>query len=295
MSGSSQEFLASLATQPWRPRSLQPRRRPEPIRRAWRVTILLAVLAVHLIGARWLLLMFANGETANETTVVIQFIEPPPLPPLDALPTPGPTPPSAKPGRRPKPAIRLPRASGPALQAMPARPLRLYDEQGRLLVPDDLLEQIDKRIGDQRVFSYQIPHLDDAHKFFDRKPAVEYRATRFAGVYRPTQDVLTGLLTTLVEKSTKEIRVPVPGHPRSTMVCRVALLAFSGSCDILTNGADYVGPVDDPDTLSPEEDRECAGWWNQIVGTSSQEIWRKTRSLYEQQCRKPLARQRPGA
>ena len=94
----------------------------------------------------------------------------------------------------------------------------------------------------------------------------------------------------MAEKTTKEIRVPVPGRAGSTMVCHVSLLALGGSCGVLTPGSDYVGPVDDPDTLSPEEDRQCQAWWEQIVGATTQDAWRKTRKLYEAQCRKPLER-----
>lgn len=57
-----------------------------------------------------------------------------------------------------------------------------------------------------------------------------------------------------------------------------------------TDGADYVGPQDDPATLDPEEDRQCQAWWNQIIGATTQETWRKTRSMYEAACRKPLLR-----
>jgi hypothetical protein len=58
----------------------------------------------------------------------------------------------------------------------------------------------------------------------------------------------------------------------------------------VNNGDGHVGRVDDPDTLNPEEDRQCQAWWEQIIGAKTQELWRKTRSLYEAQCRKPLAR-----
>jgi hypothetical protein len=94
----------------------------------------------------------------------------------------------------------------------------------------------------------------------------------------------------MVEKTTKEIKIPVPGHPGSKMVCQLTILALGGSCRVVTNGADYIGPVDDPATLNEEEERQCAAWWNQIIGAKTQEVWRKTRSLYEAQCRKPRER-----
>lgn len=153
-----------------------------------------------------------------------------------------------------------------------------------------MLEQIDGAVGDTRVFSYRVPRLDDARKLFYRDPPVDYQSTRFEQYWKPDQDLLSDMLNRMVEKTTKEIRIPVPGQPGSTMVCQVSLLALSGGCGVLTDGADYVGPQDDPTTLDPEEDRQCQAWWNQIIGATTQETWRKTRSMYEAACRKPLLR-----
>lgn len=74
--------------------------------------------------------------------------------------------------------------------------------------------------------------------------------------WKPDQDLLTNLLNRMVKKTTKEMR----------------------------------RPQDDPATLDPEEDRQCQAWWNQIIGATTQETWRKTRSMYEAACRKPLLR-----
>ena len=134
--------------------------------------------------------------------------------------------------------------------------------------------------------------MEDAKKYFERDPVLVYQSTRFDQYWKPDQDMLTELLTKLVEATTREIRIPVPGHPGSTMICKVSLLALGGGCGVLTNGADYVGPLDDPHTLSPEEDRQCAAWWDQIIGAKTQDLWRKTRSLYQAYCRKPLTRAR---
>ncbi len=195
-----------------------------------------------------------------------------------------------------KPVRKRPRIqSNTPLQALPSPPaekskLELYNADGRLRVPADMLDQIDRKYGDKRVFSYQVPRLDDAKKEFYRNPAIIYEKTRFDEYWKPDQDLLTGLLSEMVEKTTKQIKIPVPGRPDSKMVCTISLLALGGGCGVLTNGSDYVGPVDDPDTLSPEEDKQCKAWWDQIVGASTQDAWRKTRKLYEEQCRKPLER-----
>lgn len=176
----------------------------------------------------------------------------------------------------------------------PARLLQLYNPDGSLRVPDDMLDKLDRQFGDKRVFSYQIPHMDDAKKYFERNPALVFERTRFDQYWTPDADALTALLTKMVEATTKEIKVKVPGSSSSYMVCKVSILALGGGCGILTDGADWNGPQDDPNTLNPEEDRQCAAWWRQIVGAKTQEAWRATRKLYERECRKPRERRAAG-
>jgi hypothetical protein len=69
----------------------------------------------------------------------------------------------------------------------------------------------------------------------------------------------------------------------------VALLAAGGSCGIVNanDGDAVVNAGDDPNTLSPEEQRQCDQWWEQIVDPQSHAAWRRTRALYEIECRKP--------
>lgn len=298
MSEATKDPAATLAIGTWRPQSLRPRRR-DLLRLRWRVLILVAIGLLHVLGTRWLLKVLSAGDDAvpDESALVVDFIDAAPRPLLDASPKPiaeASEPPGTGESGRKRERLAAPQPSLPAAPApsrSPGRSLQLYDSEGRLRLPDDLLEQIDRQVGDQRVFSYQIPRMDDASKHFYRNPVLVYETTRFEQYWQPDQDMLTELLTRLVEATTTEIRIPVPGHPGSTMVCKVSIMAFGGGCGVLTNGADYVGPLDDPDTLSKEEDRQCQAWWEQIIGARTQEVWRKTRSLYEAQCRKPLARQ----
>jgi len=305
MSEPSEDFLASLATQPWRPRSLVAKRRSW-LGFRWRLVILVNVVLLHLAAVAWFWKALATEDAPSQVVFVVSFVDEVP-PQAEVPPMLVPVPPEAarvpKPKRKTKPlADTQPRASeapsrpspGSALQTQPvpqpSTELQLYNADGRLRVPDDMLDQIDRQSGDQRVFSYQIPHIDDAKKYFYRNPALAYQQTRFDEYWTPDQDLLTAVLTKLVEKTTKEVKIPVPGRPGSYMVCTVSILALGGGCGILTNGSDYVGPQDDPDTLNPDEDRQCQAWWNQIVGAKTQDAWRKTRSLYEAQCRKPLER-----
>jgi hypothetical protein len=158
-----------------------------------------------------------------------------------------------------------------------------------------MLDRIDEKYGDKRVFSYQIPHYEDAKKYFDRIPALTYEKTRFDESWAPDHDALTALLEKAVEKTTKQVKVKVPGmNGSSHVVCTVAVLALSGSCRVITNGADWNGPQDDPDTLSPEEDKQCQAWWEKIVNAKTQDAWVATKKLYEAECRKPLERKSSG-
>jgi hypothetical protein len=290
--------LAELGPDPdWRPKSL---RQPAPawLPRPVRASILAAIVLVHWLVLAWWLPRLATPRHPAEEQVAIrvEFItDPAPVvmqPEPEVRKTDQREPPRPAQPVRKRPRIR----SDTPLQALPPPApaaksrLELYGADGRLKVPDDMLDQIDRKYGDKRVFSYQVPRLDDAKKAFYRNPAITYEKTRFDEYWKPDQDLLTGLLSEMVEKTTKQIKIPVPGRPDSKMVCTISLLALGGGCGVLTNGSDYVGPLDDPDTLSPEEDKQCKAWWDQIVGASTQEAWRKTRRLYEEQCRKPLER-----
>lgn len=290
--------LADIGPDPdWQPKSLRATSRPWPPR-ALRAGILAAVVLAHWLVLAWWLPRLATPRhpLEDETAIQVQFISDP-LPQVLARP---------EHEVRPTEPVLAPTAARPVrkrrriqldtpMQALPPPPagkskLELYAADGRLKVPDDMLDQIDRKYGDKRVFSYQVPRMDDAKKAFYRNPAITYEKTRFDEYWKPDQDLLTSLLAEMVEKTTKQIKIPVPGRPDSKMVCTISLLALGGGCGLLTNGSDYVGPLDDPDTLNPEEDRQCKAWWDQIVGARTQDAWRKTRKLYEDQCRKPLER-----
>ncbi len=302
MSDTAGEFLASLAGQPWRPKSLHwPKRERLPWRT--RAALLCLIVAVHCLVAIGLLAMMHRREAPSvETVTVIEFIEDRPVAVAPSMqPVAPPLAPRIEPRRLPIDGqeVELPIVPSsiqkPRVERQATRPndrLELYGADGRLRTPDDMLDTLDREFGDKRVFSYQIPRLDDAQKLLNRNPAIEYRPTRFDQYWKPDEDLLTDLLTRLVEKTTREIRIPVPGRPDSAMICTVSLLALGGGCGMLTNGADYVGPVDDPDTLDGEEQRQCQAWWDQITGARTQEVWRRTRALYESECRKPRLRER---
>lgn len=291
----------------WRPQSL--RAAPTPwISARWRFAAISAITLLHVFAGIFLLRAMGTRPPAPEEVVMLldfsqlpptaleqprQRIETsPPTPPVRRKPRPAQT---AQPMQAmPSPAPRDSSPSAPAQTNQQRRPLDLYTPEGRLRVPADMLDQIDRKYGDKRDFSYQVPRLDDARKLFRRNAAISYEPTRFDEYWKPDQDLLTDVLTKLVEKTTKEVRIPVPGRPGSTMVCQISLLALGGGCGVMMNGSDYNGPVDDPATLSDEEDRQCQAWWQQIVGARTQDVWRRTRDRYDAECRKPRLSERAG-
>ena len=180
------------------------------------------------------------------------------------------------------------------MQAVQAAPkLQLYNPDGSLRMPAEVMDKLDRQFGDKRQFSYQIPHLDDGKKLFDRPPALVYEATRFDQYWKPDKDALSDILEKAVRATTREVKMKVPGT-NDYVVCQVSMLALGGACGMVTPGADWNGPQDDPNTLNPEEARQCAAWWEQIVGAKTQDAWRKTKQLYESECRKPLLRAAAG-
>jgi hypothetical protein len=298
MQAGSTVLLAGLDAGPWQPQSIRPPvRETMPLR--LRVGVLAAVALLHVL-ATWLLLGLAdrNRQASDDDAIVVDFIDapapPPPPSPNETITirmprTPAPSQSSSKSATKPARPARA-RGEAPMQVAEAQRPLQLYNLDGSLRVPEDMLDKLDKQFGDQRVFSYQIPHMDDAKKYFERNPALAYEATRFDKYWTPEGDVLTVLLTKMVQATTKEVKMKVPGSPNSYMVCKISILAFGGGCGVLTEGSDWNGPQDDPNTLNPEEDRQCAAWWRQIIGARTQDAWRATKQLYERECRKPLLR-----
>jgi hypothetical protein len=292
----NEEMLVGLVPAPWRPLSVRPKVR-EPLPMRLRLLVLGAIAVLHLLALFALLAVFERSRRAHEQAILVDFIDAPPIPATAlrmpkprkrAQPAPPREPPTAVPDSSPPSPVDVPMQ---AIAAPAKEPLRLYEADGRLRVPEDLLDKLDEQFGDKRQFSYQIPHLDDAKKYFQRNPALVYEATRYDQYWTPDGDALTAVLTKMVEATTKEVKMKVPGTGGSYVVCKLSILALGGGCGVLTNGADWNGPQDDPNTLDAEEQRQCAAWWQQITQARTQEAWRATKKLYENACRKPLLRQ----
>lgn len=179
------------------------------------------------------------------------------------------------------------------VEATPDAPLQLFRADGSVELPEEVKQQLEDVLADDRGFAFQYPGLMEGGTFMERQPALVYEATQFDQYWRPNQDILTEFLERAVEATTQTIEIPVPGDPGAKLVCQVSVLAMGGGCGVVRNDFGYVVGLDDPATLSPEEARQCEAWWDQIVSATGQETWRRTRQLYESSCRKPLAKAKP--
>jgi hypothetical protein len=257
-----------------------------------RIAIAAFVLALH--GLFWWALVVlsaphADAEGEASPPIIVQFIQT--LPRMEILaPAPTRDRQSTPPLRAiDTPAPRLPRTHDEPLQAATDAPLQLYAPDGSLRLPEGLFEKIDSA-ANNRQFDFQLPNLEEAGRFLDRPPAITYESTRFDQYWAPNESVLDEILRKAVEKTSKEIRIPIPGAPGRRFVCRVSLLAAGGVCGMERNGGNAVVSLDDPTTLDAEEAAACQAWWDRIVGAATQSEWRATRKLYEAECRKPLAK-----
>lgn len=251
--------------------------------------LLAAVVAAHAALLSWL--AGATGVRlpvpALQNVTVIEFVRRP-KPPREAAITPAAT--AAASSRRVPPEQR-PAASGSAGQTASAAP-RTHSADGRLLVPQRALEEF-LRNGQARDFDVQRPGLDDMDALLKRPVALEYRATRFNADWQGDRPRLQRVLETAVEKTTATVKIPIPGRPGAFLQCKLAVLAAGGACGFTANDDGYFVAGDDPATLSPDEDRQCRAWWDLIVSAKTQAVWRRTRMLYEQECRKPQVDIRP--
>jgi hypothetical protein len=166
-------------------------------------------------------------------------------------------------------------------------PFRVLDSQGRVLIAKDALDAF-LQGAENKSFEVGRDGQDDLRKLVDRPVALEYRSTRFDDAWQGDKPPLTRVLETAVEKTTATIRIPVPGRPGAFLQCKIMVLAAGGGCGFTANDDGYYVLPDDPDTLSPEEDRQCQAWWDLIVSAKTQGEWRRTRTLYDNECRKPL-------
>ncbi|MCX7033541.1 MAG: hypothetical protein NT046_06160 [Arenimonas sp.] len=213
--------------------------------------------------------------------------------PEDPLGAPPPTATAAAPIDLSAPALSSPRGSMQAVELPPSggppgAPLKLFNADGSLDLPDDVVAKMGETTSGNREFGYQMPGLEESGRFMQRQPVLVYEPTKFDRYWIPEKDVLTSLLEKAVEASTGTVEIPVPGSPGTKLVCTVSVLAMGGGCGFRDNNFGEVVVLNDPNTLNPQEALQCAAWWDRIVGAGSQQVWRETRALYEYNCLKPL-------
>lgn len=263
--------------------------------RPWRIWVP-AWLAVAFLHAGLLAFLLTQRASIVEVTrsdaIVVEFIprvEAPSEPieaPSAVADAPRRVP--AKPRLQPAPSVALmPSAPAPAPEVID-KPRPLFRPDGGLQTPDTLLSDIDAGHRSRQGFDFQMPGVADAGKFMERPVALQYEPTRFDAYWKPDASLIDELLRRAMEATTKEVRIPIPGHPGSKIVCHVSMLLMAGSCGVSNNADGYVVERDDPNTLDEAEVAQCQAWWERIVSAESQDVWRKTRDLYERECRKPL-------
>jgi hypothetical protein len=273
--------------------------RPDAARalRTQRVFATVFVVALHVLFA-WLLEWQSHPRievTKEEVVVAVDFIATLPPETIHAperadTPSPDARPVATRPPRT-EPTRNLPSRPIDAV-VREAPPLSLYRPDGSLRIPDEVLAKLEDNAGDDRQFDFQHPDLERAGHWLDRPPALVYEETRFEKYWKPNETLLDQVLRKAVEKTTKEVRIPIPGAPGRELVCVVSILAAGGACGVERYGSDIPRPgIDDPATLDANEAAACQAWWDRIVGATTQAEWRRTKHLYEEECRKPLAKE----
>ena len=168
-------------------------------------------------------------------------------------------------------------------------PLKVISADGGVWVPKAAMDEFLEH-GQTRQFDVQRPGMDEMKRLLDRPVALEFKGTRFDKDWQGERPRLERILEKAVEKSTATIKIPIPGRPGAYLRCGIAVLALGGGCGFTANDDGYYVKADNPETLSPIEEKQCQAWWDLIVSAKQQDVWRKTRDLYEQECRKPLAK-----
>lgn len=258
-----------------------------------RSLLLAAIVLAHALGLYWLALAtrYTPPPSAIGTPIQVEFI----VRQRQALPEPLQASPVLSGSRAIRPVgkpVDQPderEATAKQTETHPASTLTLINKDGSLIMPERTREEFLADI-DNRLFDVQKKGLDDMDKLLRRPQPLEYRATLFDKGWQGDRPPLERVLEQAVRKSSVNIKIPVPGRPGAYLRCSIAVLALGGGCGFTANDDGYFVRADDPDTLSPEEDRQCAAWWDLIASAKTQALWRKTRQLYDQACRKPLAK-----
>jgi hypothetical protein len=246
---------------------------------------------MHMLGFYWLDLAtrYVPLQHTSDSSLLVDFITREIVPEQPALSVPSQTMPAnvAKPENHTQKTKIIAQRSANEQLAPPT--LTLINKDGSILLPQQTRDAFLNNI-ENREFDVQRKGLDDMEKILHRPVALEYKSTVFEGDWQGDKPRLERILAEAVEKSTVRVKIPIPGRPGAYLRCGIAILAMGGGCGFTANDDGYFVRGDDPNTLSPEEDRQCKAWWDLIVSAKTQALWRKTKKLYQQECEKPLAK-----
>lgn len=253
------------------------------------LALLLVIAALHVLALIWLAeatrlqVLVPEGQTVTQ----VEFVNrPKPTQPLAKIPA---QPSPINPGKRSGPVSVRARhdTAAQAPSSEDAEAFRVLDSEGRLWIPQKALDEFHGG-AENKTFEIGRAGQNDMQKLLHRPVALDYRSTRFDAAWQGDKPPLTRVLEAAVEKTTATIKIPVPGRPGAFLQCKIMVLAAGGGCGFIANDDGYYVLPDDPNTLSPEEDKQCQAWWDLIVSAKTQGEWRRTRTLYDQECRKPL-------
>lgn len=263
-----------------------------------RIALAAGIALAHGLVFWWLVAGQPEPKAFVETTTTIVFIAP------EAKPEPEPEP---QPARLPATDEPEPQASLPDKARVPAQPtptrakqsppastpsppagdtvetIEIYDADGSIALPGDVAARLKAVDEGSLAFGFEQPGYLEDGAFMQRLPPLEYRATQFDKHWRPEHDLLTALLERAVAATSNEVEIPLAGGGK--LLCKVSLLAMGGSCQMASTRTTV--SLDDPATLSPEEDAQCAAWWDRLTRPGSQAEWKHTRAVYDFHCLKP--------
>lgn len=257
-----------------------------------RVALAGGITLAHGLVLWWLVAGQPEPKALVEASTTLVFIalapEPVELPAPDEPALEAPLPDMARRSAEQTPprARQAPPASTPSPPAPAgdtAQAIEIYDADGSIALPGDVATRLKAVDEGTLAFGFEQPGYLDDGAFMQRLPPLEYKATQFDKYWRPEQDLLTALLERAVAATSNEVEIALPGGGK--LLCKMSLLAMGGSCQAA--GTRTTVSLDDPATLSPEEDAQCAAWWDRITRPGSQAEWKHTRAVYDFHCLKP--------
>ncbi len=178
---------------------------------------------------------------------------------------------SIKPVDRPMIAEELTPAQSP--------PLRVFDSNGQPLISQTLLDKFDQ--AGEPDFKQKDGEL--LKQLIERPPPIEYRSTRFAKAWQPSETLIDEWLKKAVEKTSGSVRVPL--NPRFNLVCGGSILGVIGGCRIVRNAGTGVIVERPPAPPWQRTQRvQCQQFTQQLENANNAEAAAEALSLLQTYC-----------